>query len=96
MEQSAVSHQLRLLRNLGLVTGTRSGKSIIYSLNDDHVAMLLDETVYHIEHLSRKQRPGDKQVDGDLAARISRAFAYLGMALGRVPWIMGRNRVARC
>jgi ArsR family transcriptional regulator, nickel/cobalt-responsive transcriptional repressor len=51
MEQSAVSHQLRLLRNLGLVTGTRAGKSIIYSLYDDHVAMLLDQAVYHIEHL---------------------------------------------
>jgi ArsR family transcriptional regulator, nickel/cobalt-responsive transcriptional repressor len=51
MEQSAVSHQLRLLRNLGLVTGTRSGKSIVYSLYDDHVAMLLDQAVYHIEHL---------------------------------------------
>jgi len=51
MEQSAVSHQLRLLRNLGLVTGTRSGKSIVYSLYDSHVAMLLDQAVYHIEHL---------------------------------------------
>ena len=51
MEQSAVSHQLRLLRNLGLVTGTRAGKSIVYSLYDDHVAMLLDQAVYHIEHL---------------------------------------------
>ena len=51
VEQAAVSHQLRLLRNLGLVTGTRSGKSIIYSLYDDHVAMLLDQAVYHIEHL---------------------------------------------
>jgi DNA-binding transcriptional ArsR family regulator len=51
MEQSAVSHQLRLLRNLGLVTGTRNGKSIVYSLYDDHVAMLLDQAVYHIEHL---------------------------------------------
>src|SRR3984893_12050689 len=51
MEQSAVSHQLRLLRNLGLVTGTRSGKSIVYCLYDDHVAMLLDQAVYHIEHL---------------------------------------------
>ena len=51
MEKSAVSHQLRLLRNLGLVVGTRSGKSIIYSLYDDHVAMLLDQAVYHIEHL---------------------------------------------
>ncbi|MGC0363521.1 DNA-binding transcriptional ArsR family regulator [Rhodococcus sp. 27YEA15] len=51
MTQSAVSHQLRLLRALGLVTGTRSGRSISYSLYDDHVAQLLDEAVYHIEHL---------------------------------------------
>ncbi|MCW2933743.1 MAG: putative regulatory protein [Actinomycetia bacterium] len=51
MEQSAVSHQLRLLRNLGLVTGTRSGKSIVYALYDNHVAELLDQAVYHIEHL---------------------------------------------
>ena len=51
MEQSAVSHQLRLLRNLGLVTGTRSGKNIVYALYDNHVAELLDQAVYHIEHL---------------------------------------------
>lgn len=51
MEQSAVSHQLRLLRNLGLVTGTRSGRNIVYSLYDNHVAQLLDEAVYHSEHL---------------------------------------------
>jgi DNA-binding transcriptional ArsR family regulator len=51
MEQSAVSHQLRLLRNLGLVTGTRAGRNIVYSLYDNHVAQLLDEAVYHSEHL---------------------------------------------
>lgn len=51
LEQSLVSHQLRLLRNLGLVTGTRTGRSIVYSLYDDHVAQLLDEAVYHSEHL---------------------------------------------
>ncbi|MDO3648338.1 ArsR/SmtB family transcription factor [Nocardia mangyaensis] len=51
MEQSAVSHQLRLLRNLGLVTGTRSGRSVIYTLYDNHVAQLLDEAIYHSEHL---------------------------------------------
>lgn len=51
MEQSAVSHQLRLLRNLGLVTGTRAGRSIVYSLYDQHVAQLLDEAIYHSEHL---------------------------------------------
>jgi DNA-binding transcriptional ArsR family regulator len=53
MEQSAVSHQLRLLRALGLVIGMRKGRTVVYSLYDNHVAMLLDEAVYHIEHLGR-------------------------------------------
>ncbi|XVQ14110.1 ArsR/SmtB family transcription factor [Spirillospora sp. CA-255316] len=51
MEQSACSHQLRLLRNLGLVTGTRQGRSVVYALYDNHVAELLDHALYHIEHL---------------------------------------------
>lgn len=51
MEQSAVSNQLRLLRALGLVTGDRSGRNIVYRLFDNHVAQLLDEAVFHIEHL---------------------------------------------
>lgn len=51
MEQSAVSHQLRLLRALSLVIGRRAGRSVVYSLYDNHVAQLLDEAVYHIEHL---------------------------------------------
>ena len=60
MEQSAVSHQLRLLRNLGLVDGVRQGRSIIYSLFDGHVAQLLDEAIYHAEHLrlSAPERSG--------------------------------------
>jgi ArsR family transcriptional regulator, nickel/cobalt-responsive transcriptional repressor len=51
MEQSAVSHQLRLLRNLGLVDGRRHGRNIVYSLYDDHVSELIDQAVYHAEHL---------------------------------------------
>lgn len=51
MEQSAVSHQLRLLRHLGLVEGQRLGRSVTYTLYDDHVAQLLDEAIYHAEHL---------------------------------------------
>jgi DNA-binding transcriptional ArsR family regulator len=51
MEQSACSHQLRLLRNLGLVTGTRKGRSVVYALYDNHVAQLLDHALYHAEHL---------------------------------------------
>jgi ArsR family transcriptional regulator, nickel/cobalt-responsive transcriptional repressor len=51
MDQPAVSHQLRLLRALGLVAGDRNGRSIVYRLYDNHVAQLLDEAVYHIDHL---------------------------------------------
>ncbi|MGW3498054.1 ArsR/SmtB family transcription factor [Streptomyces sp. NPDC001020] len=51
MEQSACSHQLRLLRNLGLVTGTRKGRSVVYALYDNHVSELLDQALYHVEHL---------------------------------------------
>ncbi len=50
MEASAVSHQLRLLRHLGLVTGRRTGRQVIYALHDDHVGALLDEAVSHTEH----------------------------------------------
>ncbi|GEB49732.1 MULTISPECIES: ArsR/SmtB family transcription factor [Streptomyces] len=51
MEASACSHQLRLLRNLGLVTGERHGRSIVYALYDNHVAELLEQALYHVEHL---------------------------------------------
>ena len=51
MEQSAVSHQLRLLRHLGLVVGERQGKRIVYALHDSHVGVLLAEAIYHVEHL---------------------------------------------
>ena len=43
MEQPAVSHQLRLLRTLGLVNSERQGRHIVYSLFDDHVAELIDQ-----------------------------------------------------
>jgi DNA-binding transcriptional ArsR family regulator len=51
MEQSAVSHQLRLLRHLGLVVGERRGRQTVYALHDSHVADLLDQAVFHVEHL---------------------------------------------
>ena len=51
MERSAVSQQLRVLRHLGLVIGERRGRNIVYALHDSHVADLLDQAVYHIEHL---------------------------------------------
>jgi len=51
MSQPAVSQQLRVLRHLGLVVGERRGRNVVYELHDDHVAALVDEAVYHVEHL---------------------------------------------
>jgi DNA-binding transcriptional ArsR family regulator len=51
MEPSAVSHQLRLLRHLGLVVGHRHGRQVVYDLHDDHVGELLEQAIGHVEHL---------------------------------------------
>ena len=51
MEASAVSHQLRLLRNLGLVSSERQGRHISYQLHDHHVAELIDQALFHVEHI---------------------------------------------
>ena len=51
MEQSAVSHQLRLLRHLRLVVGERHGRRVVYALYDPHVADLLDQATFHVEHV---------------------------------------------
>src|SRR3954468_8386661 len=51
MERSAVAHQLRLLPPLGLVTGERDGRQVVYELYDDHVADLLEQVVSHVEHV---------------------------------------------
>jgi ArsR family transcriptional regulator len=50
MTHSAISHQLRLLRNAGLVKFTKDGKEVIYSLDDAHVLMLFDQALDHVKH----------------------------------------------
>jgi ArsR family transcriptional regulator len=66
MDGSAVSHQLRILRHLGLVAGERDGRRVVYSLHDDHVGSLLEQAMSHVEHV----RPG-------LVARRRRADATI-------------------
>ncbi len=50
MSQSAVSHQLRVLRDANLVKFRRAGKLVYYSLADEHVHELLLGTLEHIRH----------------------------------------------
>ena len=57
MEQSAVSHHLRLLRHLGLVVGERDGRRTIYGLHDEHVGVLLAEAVPRPARAAWLRRP---------------------------------------
>ena len=48
MSVSAVSHQLRVLRGAKLVKGTKEGKEVKYSLDDDHVAKIMECGLTHV------------------------------------------------
>ncbi|MBL8079375.1 MAG: helix-turn-helix transcriptional regulator [Anaerolineales bacterium] len=50
MTESAVSHQLRGLRQMHLVRTRKSGRQVFYSLDDDHVARLFSLGLDHIQH----------------------------------------------
>jgi len=49
MGQSAVSHQLRILKQAKLIRGRRQGKQILYSLADHHVVTIMNMTREHLE-----------------------------------------------
>ena len=49
MTQSAISHQLRILKQSGLVKTRREGKQVFYSLADDHVRTIIAQGREHIE-----------------------------------------------
>lgn len=59
MTQSAVSHQLRVLRDLGIVRARREGRHMYYQLDDAHVRALYDTALAHIQHAdpSAKKEP---------------------------------------
>lgn len=50
MSQSAVSHQLRVLRNNRLVKYRKEGRAVFYSLDDDHILLLFNQGLNHIQH----------------------------------------------
>jgi DNA-binding transcriptional ArsR family regulator len=51
--QSAVSHQLRLLRGARLVKHRKEGKMVWYSLDDEHISLLLAQGIEHVKHGKR-------------------------------------------
>ena len=59
LSESAVSHQLRLLRGTRLVRARRDGRQMFYTLDDDHIVGLLGQGLEHIE-----ERAGHKTGGG--------------------------------
>ena len=55
MNQSAISHQLRVLKRARLVRVTRKGRSAIYGLDDDHVRVIFEQGFDHIRHILPKR-----------------------------------------
>jgi DNA-binding transcriptional ArsR family regulator len=53
MSQSAISHQLRHLRQLGLVRFRKEGRHVFYALDDDHVRQLFAQGLLHVTHEER-------------------------------------------
>ena len=60
MTQSAISHQLRILKQNKLVKSRREGKSIFYSLADDHVRTIINQGREHIEEDLKKHQLSER------------------------------------
>ena len=56
VSQSAVSHQLRLLRGIRLVKPRREGRIVFYSLDDQHIISIFRQTLQHVEEAGAKVR----------------------------------------
>ena len=58
MTQSAISHQLRVLRQARLVRARREGRSVFYALDDDHVDAIISMGLEHIRHTKGEKDNG--------------------------------------
>jgi DNA-binding transcriptional ArsR family regulator len=56
LTESAVSHQLRLLRDTRLVRARRKGRQIFYTLDDDHIVGLFAQGLEHVEERDGRRR----------------------------------------
>jgi DNA-binding transcriptional ArsR family regulator len=56
LSQSAVSHQLRLLRNMRLVRARRAGRMVFYALDDHHIVELFEQGLQHVEEAVASRR----------------------------------------
>ncbi len=63
LTESAVSHQLRLLRNMRLVRTRRDGRLIFYALDDQHIVGLFEQGLEHVEEREGQRQPASPSLD---------------------------------
>jgi ArsR family transcriptional regulator len=62
LSESAVSHQLRLLRSLRLVRSRRAGRMVFYALDDQHILRLFEQGLEHVTE--RREAGGERREEG--------------------------------
>jgi DNA-binding transcriptional ArsR family regulator len=56
MNQPAISQQLKVLKQANLIKVRRDGRHLFYSLSDDHVRLIFDQSLIHIEHTNQSSK----------------------------------------
>ena len=62
ISESAVSHQLRLLRGMRLVRPRRAGRQVFYALDDQHIISIFKQTLQHVEEPAPASRVRSKTI----------------------------------
>ena len=99
--ESAVSHQLRLLRSLRLVRSRRAGRLVFYGLDDEHIRRLLDQGRRHIEEeterwaIARRAAPSMRQASSTASATSSGRGVHVVRRTRRVDFPHRRPLLSR-
>lgn len=72
LSESAVSHQLRLLRNLRLVKARRDGRMVFYSIDDGHIITLFRQGLRHVQEGRRRLAVSERKRAERLAVSARR------------------------
>ena len=62
MTKSAISHQLKTLREANLVKNRKDGKMVIYSLDDDHVKDIFEKALNHVLEIKEREEKNEKSI----------------------------------
>ncbi|HEX4913149.1 MAG TPA: metalloregulator ArsR/SmtB family transcription factor [Vicinamibacterales bacterium] len=82
LSQSAISHQLRVLRGIRLVRPRREGRIVFYSLDDQHIIAIFKQTLQHVEEEGARGAQGAQGAQGADAQGVRGAQGTRGARAG--------------